>query len=746
MQPSGRTRRERFPSDHSIAPESSSSGQKKSSRSRLDAHQSVLGDKLKKRMSMRYADTSGPRRRNVGGAPSVPMMPELREMEDEPPERLLEERLDSIADQYGREADETLREDPDKLDMDLLAKENFNPEVYLKTKMANSTEEELRHLQESLTASRAATAADLQRNVFKNYAEFVLISKEISTLENDMLELKESLSEWKNMPSLLNIDDSDRRRANRSSIADLRTLYASQLQELHTQIEGSAKFVPAVPGRHIVSEFPDLWALNSATYKVEYAVHVVLLDDSVLVAKKRKKRTGGGGKLVADRSWPLGDLTIIDVKDTIGACIRYANAGTTHDPHNFYPEDLSNVIKIRRGKEMHVFRTDTLSDKKGFLTLIRQVSEELGIKKRKEREGEHERRKSTWTGDRMSLAFGADAMPTLPAWLADMQSKGVGGAPKEEKDLRWVSDFVDNLAVAIAQREWEEAVALIEEAQAVTAAPAVTLLPPRVAPLKISLTNDLLHDIADPTNRKLTVVKLAAHLNRLGAGVAARDAFLAMRTEVLRKRARMIRFEGSISLYVSELALVTFTHVKHTAEWYLASWREHDMASGMVSWAKDRIEVFATMFRRQVYGPDVDAQTIQESVQVTRLQGKRLLQDIGLDFMFLLDTLLEASREGQSPGTPSTTAAVQKRPSNVRIPSNANGVVTQPLQPRAVERIKTPVPSGRHSPAPSPLEQTTSSFPSRSGQSAGRAPVPLPPRSRQRPSSGNLAPRPSDAG
>lgn len=36
----------------------------------------------------------------------------------------------------------------------------------------------------------------------------MMISKEISTLENDMLELKESLSEWKSMPSLLHIDDS----------------------------------------------------------------------------------------------------------------------------------------------------------------------------------------------------------------------------------------------------------------------------------------------------------------------------------------------------------------------------------------------------------------------------------------------------------------------------------------------------------------------------------------------------------
>jgi len=110
----------------------------------------------------------------------------------------------------------------------------------------------------------------------------------------------------------------DRRRTNRSSIADLRTLYAAQLQELHTQIEGSSKYVPVIPGRHIVSETGDLWALNSATYKVEHAVHMVLLDDSLLVAKKRKKRSGEGGKLVAEKCWSLGEIVLVDVKDTVG--------------------------------------------------------------------------------------------------------------------------------------------------------------------------------------------------------------------------------------------------------------------------------------------------------------------------------------------------------------------------------------------------------------------------------------------
>lgn len=97
----------------------------------------------------------------------------------------------------------------------------------LKLKLANSTESELKQLQSSLRDTKDGVAADLQKNVFKkcvysqanlihailieyhsSYAEFVHISKEIGTLENEMLELKESLSEWKSMPSLLHIDDS----------------------------------------------------------------------------------------------------------------------------------------------------------------------------------------------------------------------------------------------------------------------------------------------------------------------------------------------------------------------------------------------------------------------------------------------------------------------------------------------------------------------------------------------------------
>ena len=40
-----------------------------------------------------------------------------------------------------------------------------------------------------------------------SYAEFVTMSKEIATLENDMLELKDLLYQWKDLPQLMGMED-----------------------------------------------------------------------------------------------------------------------------------------------------------------------------------------------------------------------------------------------------------------------------------------------------------------------------------------------------------------------------------------------------------------------------------------------------------------------------------------------------------------------------------------------------------
>ncbi|KAJ7754970.1 nuclear mRNA splicing protein [Mycena maculata] len=608
---------------------------------RRDARKSRVDDKIKKRMSMRYADISAPTDLNV---PPIPVMPGM-------PSRTA-----------GREQDEVVmdrttgRGDRGADDKKLLDKDDFDPDAFLKIKLANSTESELKTLQSSLRNSKDDTASELQRNVFKNYAEFVLISKEISTLENEMLELKESLSEYKSMPSLLHIPDltstssSGLSSYRRSSVADLRIMYFNQMQTLHAQIEGSAKFAPTTPGRHVVSEAEGVIALNAATYKPTGKVKFVVLDDAVLVARRRRRTAGTGvegrggsvgeGKLVAERCWPLNEMLVLDTKDS---------------------PSMTNVFKIRQGKETHVYRTETPSEKKSLLSQFRHVAEELSAKKRKEREGEHERRKSMWNGGGGDTSFGgSDRAPLVPDWMADLASRvdpdGVAGSDakeKAERDARWTAEWADDLTVAIALREWEKATALVE-----TGKSKLSTTPPLAAKLPLltaQLTAALLDSLSQPSNRKSTAIALITLLLRLGAGPAARTTFLAMRGRVMRSHVRRIRFEGHVGAYVGDLAVVVFTGIKHTADWFLASFKENEVASAFIDWAKKQIEDYGELFRRQVYSSDVDPKVVDEAMKITYAQSKKLLQEYGLDFRFLFSDVLSENPKDCIKTTPTFT-------------------------------------------------------------------------------------------
>ncbi|KAF8753719.1 Exocyst component 84 C-terminal [Rhizoctonia solani] len=566
----------------------------KLSKSNKDARKSRVDDKMKRRMSARYADISDPR------DAEVPDMPDLRDLR-----RIAQSSVGGPAhinnnnnNNNGRHYHSTFddeddedgglagigsstgvarREEPrvDVLDVRDL-QEEFDPDAYLRSKLASSTEAELRAFQTALQTTKDATALDLQKNVFKNYSDFVVISKEISTLENDMLELKASLQEWKNMPTLLALDPST------------------------SNTTGSATFVPTIPGRHIIAEASDLQQLNAATYRPEHGAHIVLLDDTLLVARRRR------GRLVADRAWQLGEISLVDVRDT---------------------SELQNVFKIKRGQDTFVYRTERLSDKRALLSQFRKAAEELAARKRKEREGEHEK------SGRKSLVF--DAIPALPAWMAEMAAGSGGAAAKAEQDERWINGFIDELTVAVALRDWDSAVNLVVKGQGRTAM--MPGLSSKLTPLAEQLTADLLGALADPAQRRSSTIKLVAYIVRLGpdALVRARDMFLNARASLMRRRVRAIRFEGDVRAYIKELALIVFTSVKHTADWYLASFKDFEMASGMIRWAKEQVEDFAKLFCIQVYGSETNEYDPTHSEEDTTL-----LRDIGMDFSFVLLDLI----------------------------------------------------------------------------------------------------------
>ncbi|KAK0500855.1 exo84 subunit/exocyst complex component [Armillaria luteobubalina] len=641
-----------------------------------DARKSRVDDKIKKRMSMRYADISGPTELNV---PPMPSMPTVGGIVDGFQSEVVGEKIGSRNDGAATAAAEE--------DKKLLDKDDFDPDSYLKLKLANSTEAEVKSLQSSLRGAKDDTSIDLQKNVFQNYAEFVLISKEISSLENEMIELKESLSEYKSMPSLLHIPDptstssSTMTSYRRSSVADLRIMYFNQMQALHTQIEGSAKFAPTTPGRHVVGEVEGVLSLNAATYKVVGKVKFVVLDDAVLVARRRRRnggpdsRSGGSvseGKLVAERCWPLSEMLVLDTKDS---------------------PSMTNVFKIRHGKETHVYRTESPVDKKSLLQQLRHVADELAAKKRKEREGEHERRKSMWqgTGDRTS-GYNVDRMPQAE-WMRELAMKAGEASDtdtkgKLERDARWTSEWADNLTVAIALREWENATKLVEEGK--TKMVTVPSLAPKLPGLTSQLTAALLSSLSLVSNKKSTVISLITLLLRLNAGPAARATFLKMRSQVIKSLVRKIKFEGHIGAYIADLAIVTFTAIKHTADWFLASFKENEVASAFIDWAKSQIENYADVFRRQVFSSDVDPKVIEEALKITYSQSKKLLEDYGLDFRFLLEELLAENVQGSETNTKPAKLNLQDIRIHAPKLSKSSSKLSPPLTSSVSRRSPTP--------------------------------------------------------
>ena len=44
----------------------------------------------------------------------------------------------------------------------------------------------------------------------------------------------------------------------------------------------------------------------------------------------------------------------------------------------------------------------------------------------------------------------------------------------------------------------------------------------------------------------------------------------------------------------------------------------------LIQWARDQIEIFGKAFKRQLFSSDVNPQIVEEAVQLTRAQSKRV--------------------------------------------------------------------------------------------------------------------------
>jgi hypothetical protein len=333
-------------------------------------------------------------------------------------------------------------------------------------------------------------------------------------------------------------ESASRRHANRSSVADLTALHMSHLQALWKAVEGAQKFLPSVPGRHIVLESKHWIELNAATWKPRRIVHMVLLNDHLLIATVKKKRvdnnTSGSQrsphtKNVADKCWGLSEIEMVDLSTDAATARR----------------GIVNAISLRIGKESFVYKNEDEEKKTELLRQFKKSRDELRKALRAETEDSLRRRDSVsfFTGRDPKLLEHGDLLNSLTAHGTGNSMFTVEG---QSRNLRWVEGQMDELDEAIAHRKFEDAVASVSRLRALAQSLAKgnslvselihLKLDERASKLAAIVTSDLVENPAQKTGVKNCINWLV----RLDYEDRAREAFLEARGGTIKKRTRYV--------------------------------------------------------------------------------------------------------------------------------------------------------------------------------------------------------------
>ncbi|KAH0557048.1 hypothetical protein GP486_005165 [Trichoglossum hirsutum] len=513
-------------------------------------------DLVKRRYSTRF--TSFPQEFKDEWPP-VPAVPSL-------PSQYAQNLPPSLQTGQGRTA--SASSGPVSVDLAALRDPNFKPEKYVSKVLSQASEQEIREYQNSLQKMRNRTSVDLQQNVYKNRTQFIKISKEAEKLKGEMRTLRGLMSELKANTTALKQDTTElgpssqmstfdpmsiatRKQANRSSVADLTAMWNTQLQALWKNVEGSQKFLPAVPGRHVIRDSPHWVELNAATWKSRRAMHMFLLNDHLLVASRKKRRmnssagaTSGNqkqqpvpSKLVAERCWPLTDIEMVDLSSGLSPV---GTAGAKRER-----EHVVNAINIRVGQESFTYRNDKMDEKVSLLLTFRKAADELRKVLRAETEdGGRIRDSINYFAARDPVLF---KQPYLMETLTESMSKDrphvlieVDG---KQQNFRWVENQIDELDIQIALQGFEDAISRIEKMRKIVKGMKGNVVAQDLLNLKIDeragkLAHLITRQLVDAHSYLNATMRNVSWLARLGFEGRAREAYLEARSGVIGKRTR----------------------------------------------------------------------------------------------------------------------------------------------------------------------------------------------------------------
>ena len=418
-------------------------------------------DLVKRRYSTRFTNLPDFNNATAPPVPAVPTLPSQFTQADPRPST-------------GRQAQKL------PLDINAFKNDSLPVEKYTTNILSDVSDQELRDYQANLRKLKNRTSTDLQQNVYQNRTQFIKISKEAEKLKGEMRTLRGLMSEVTASLTQASINAGApepraaledgarvraRKQANRSSVANLEAMWNTQLQALWKNVEGSQKFLPAIPGRHVVLEQSTWIELDAATWKPLRKAHLFLLNDHLMIAQRRKRRidpnamTNGdaaqksSSRTVADKCWPLQDIDITDL----------TSVGRSN---GISKEGMANAISVRCGNESYTYRSEKSSDadKINFLQAFRRTADELRRELKADIEDHTDKKTETIEylttrdpalSDKTELLRELSANKNRPEILIEVDGK--------HQNLRWVEGQIDELDSEVALQRFEDAVRHVEK-------------------------------------------------------------------------------------------------------------------------------------------------------------------------------------------------------------------------------------------------------------------------------------------
>ncbi|RDW46986.1 exocyst complex component EXO84 [Yarrowia lipolytica] len=538
----------------------------------------------------------------------------------------------------------------------MLLKEDLDAHTFVTQQLATSNAEEVDRFVSKLKSLKSRLVDEQREAMYTNYNSFLTVNKEILALNSEVKSLGQAVSNFnvavsamvedalestssksqESSQSSLALPDSSAR--NRNSMVMLENMWANELASLFKHVEGAVKYLPAIPGRHVVAESGAWYQLNAATWKPLRPVHMFLLNDHLLIAAKNRKKDNMQMQqtqtLVADQCWPLSDIEFLD--------LSVSRRGT----HPVIP----NAVSVVCGGVTCVYQTEKPAQHAKVVSAFKKVA------------GEGRKNDTNKTQQqirlRESMTYYAARNPSLRGHKELLQglsnSKGHSRSSSVDitgrtKNLREIDDLVNDLDVKIAHRRFAEATDIILEN--IKDDKESTDITQQVLDIKLHQRQDelvahLIDDVATDTSNTAVTHALGL-LVRLGHGDQARGVYLETRRNLIHKRTRQVELLGDIPGYIAQVAVTYFRLIRSTAEVFRKCYTDNHLASSIAEWAKSMVEEFVLLFARQLYGVKPDTQTYQQCVSITRQQAAQL-SEVGLNLDYLLDYVLSPARASKA--------------------------------------------------------------------------------------------------